>query len=225
MLAQAEGCHQLEHRHLDVARRLAGTLAVEEGGQQGVGEVQARDLVGGDGRRIEGRAVAHLEEAGKAGGGLDDVVVGGLAGVATVAAEADGGGVDDFGIGGAHGIEGEAQLVDGLLAHVVDEGVGGGDQLHERRLAGLGLEVEHDRALVAVAVGKDGGEAGCRLRRQGTHAVALRRLDLDDLGAKIPQDLRGVGAEDDGGEVEDAQAFEQGDHGGPLDDGWQEGVT
>ena len=48
--------------------------------------------------------------------------------------------------------------------------------------------------------------------RHGAHAVALRRLDLDDLGAQVAQDLRGVGAEDDGGEVENAQAFEQGDH-------------
>jgi hypothetical protein len=62
--------------------------------------VQARDLVGDDARGIERRAIAHLEEAGKAAGGLDHIVVGGLAGVAAVTAEADGGGVDDLGIGG-----------------------------------------------------------------------------------------------------------------------------
>ena len=56
---------------------------------------------------------------------------------------------------------------------------------------------------------------GAAMRRHRAHAVALRRLDLDDLGAEVAQDLGGVGAEDDRGQVENAQAFEQGDHAGP----------
>ncbi len=95
VLGQAEGRHQLEHRHLDVARHLAGALAIEQRGQHGVGEMHAGDLVGGDAGRVERRAIAHLEQAGEARGRLDHVVVGGLAGVAAVPAEADGRGVDD----------------------------------------------------------------------------------------------------------------------------------
>ncbi len=91
----------------------------------------------------------------------------------------------------------------------------GRDQLRSAALPPSRLEVEHDGALVAVEVGEDGAEARRRERRHGAHAVALGRLDLDDLGAEVAQDLRAVGAEDDRGQVEDAQAFEQGDHAGP----------
>ena len=62
MLGQAERRHQLEHRHLDVARRLAAALAVEEGRHDGVGEVDARDLVGGNAGGIERGAVAHAQK-------------------------------------------------------------------------------------------------------------------------------------------------------------------
>ena len=95
MLAQAERRHQLEHGHLDVAWRLTGTLAMEKRGQHRVGQVQPRDLVRGDARRIDGRAVAHLEQAGEARCRLDHVVVGRLAGIAPMAAEADRGGIHD----------------------------------------------------------------------------------------------------------------------------------
>ena len=65
---------------------------------------------------------------------------------------------------------------------------------------------------------------GCRQRRHGAHAVALGRLHLDHLGAEIAQDLRAVGAQDDGGQIEDAQAFEQGDHAGAMV-GWNSGMA
>ena len=207
MLAQAEGRHQLEHRHFDVARRLAGTLSIEEPGQHGVGQMQARHFVGGDARRIERRAVTHLEQSGKARGRLDHVVVGGLAGVAAVSAEADGRGVDDAGIGGAHGLVGEAEPVEGLLAHVVHEGVGGGDQLHERRLPASRFRSRTIERLLRLLC-EDDAAAGAR----GAWAdiVALRRLDLDHLGAQVAQDLRRVGPEHDGGQVDNAEALRGG---------------
>src|SRR5262249_21170222 len=44
------------------------------------------------------------------------------------------------------------------------------------------------------------------------HAVPLGGLDFYDLGAEVAEDLSGVGSEDDRREIEDAQAFEEGDH-------------
>src|SRR3546814_13005463 len=55
-------------------------------------------------------AVAHLEQAGESGRGLDHIVVRGLAGVAAMAAVADRSGVDDPGVELPHGLEGEAEL-------------------------------------------------------------------------------------------------------------------
>ena len=216
VLGEAERGHQLEHRHLDIAWHLAGALAIEEGCHDRVGEVDARHLVGGDAGRIERRPVAHLEQAGEARRRLDHVVVGRLAGIAPVPAEADRRRVDDARVGLAHGIEGEAQPVHRLLAHVVHEHVGSRDELSQRRLAGLGLQVEHDGAFVAVEVGEDGREAGRRQRGNGAHAVALRRLDLDHLGAEIAQDLRAIGPQDYSSKIQDAQTFEERDHTGPL---------
>src|SRR5262249_54437465 len=73
-------------------------------------------------------------------------------------------------------------------------------------------EVEDDRALVAVVVGKDGADLANLDRCHRAHAVPLGGLDFYDLGAEVAEDLSGVGSEDDRREIEDAQAFEEGAH-------------
>jgi len=43
---------------------------------------------------------------------------------------------------------------------------------------------------------------------RGAEHVACKRLDLDDVGPEIAEHLRGVRAQHDGSEVEDADAGE-----------------
>ena len=81
-----------------------------------------------------------------------------------------------------------------------------------RRASSLGergvvrvLEVEGDRALVAVDAQVVGRDAVADRRLPGAGVVAARALDLDHLGAEVGQQHRGVGAGQDPGEVGDQQ--------------------
>ena len=49
-----------------------------------------------------------------------------------------------------------------------------------------------------------------RKRPQPARVVAVRRLDLDDLGAEVSQQFRAVRARDPLREIDDADAFEGG---------------
>jgi hypothetical protein len=95
----------------------------------------------------------------------------------------------------------------------MDEGVGRGHQLEQRRLGRRVLEIEAERALVAVHV-EVGRAHARRLRRLAdvAHHVAFRRLDLDHVSALVGQQHGAVGAEDDVGQVDDPDAFERAGH-------------
>ena len=67
------------------------------------------------------------------------------------------------------------------------------------------LEVERDRALVAVDAEVVRRDAVAHRRLPGAGVVAGRRLDLDHLGAEVGEQHRGVGAGQDPGEVGDQQ--------------------
>ena len=69
-------------------------------------------------------------------------------------------------------------------------------------------QVQHDRAFVAVGINEDVTHAWVFHGAGVAHDVALRGLDLDDVGAVITQNLRGVGAQHHTGEVNHAQARE-----------------
>src|SRR5437870_419574 len=74
------------------------------------------------------------------------------------------------------------------------------------------LEIEHDRALVAVGVEKDVPHAGMAERPGVAHHVAAGRLDLDHVGAEVGEDLRRVRAHHHRGEVEHAHAVQRAAH-------------
>jgi len=73
-------------------------------------------------------------------------------------------------------------------------------QQHRRRF-GL-FQIEHKRALVAIEVEEDMAHLGVPGGTGIAHDVALRRLDLDHLGAEIAQDLGRQRPEDDRGQIE-----------------------
>ncbi len=75
-------------------------------------------------------------------------------------------------------------------------------------------EVEDDRALVAIRGMVVGGAAlRIRRRRPASRVVAVRRLDLDDVGAQVAERLRDERAREHPGQVDDAQAVQCGSHG------------
>ena len=81
----------------------------------------------------------------------------------------------------------------------------------QRVLVGGLLQVQHDRALVAVPR----HERGALAVDEGRHVargVASRRLDLDDLGAVVGQQHRAIGAGQVAGQVEDQKMFERAGH-------------
>ena len=68
-------------------------------------------------------------------------------------------------------------------------------------------EIEAERALAAVDPDEIGGVAAVIERRPPVaHLVALGRLDLDDLGAMVAQDLGGVRSAQDPGHVDHRDA-------------------
>jgi hypothetical protein len=91
----------------------------------------------------------------------------------------------------------------------VHQHVGAGDQPAQRLGALGGLQVEHDRALVAVQRQVDRAHAGVLRDAVGAHQVALGPFDLDHVGAKVGQHLRGQRPEHDRGEVEHADAVQR----------------
>ncbi len=69
------------------------------------------------------------------------------------------------------------------------------------------LELEGDAALVPVHRGEDGAHPAVAAERTQVVAAA-GALELDHVGAEVPEQHRAVGTGDDPGEVEDADSFE-----------------
>jgi hypothetical protein len=92
-----------------------------------------------------------------------------------------------------------------------------GEQL-QQHLAALGPgEIERDRALVAVDAGEVGRDAlPVERRAPGARLVALRRLDLDHVGAMVGQHLPAVGTAQHARQVDNFQAVQSARHLVPL---------
>ena len=104
----------------------------------------------------------------------------------------------------------QAPFLHGAGLEVFGQHVGAFEQAQQDLAAGGLADVERDRLLVAV----DADEvAGVRLvaerRAPVAHLVALRRLDLDHLGAVVGQDHRAVGTAEHAGQVDDLDAGER----------------
>jgi hypothetical protein len=175
--------------------------------------VQADDAVA-DRKRHVARLVAarEREQRGDAGDALHQVVVGGFWRVRPRLPVADEGDIDQLRIDGAQIVVAELQAPHRGRADVADDDVGVLAQPQQRVAPFRPLEVEHDRALVTVELQIDGAHPRIAHRLAAAHHVAVRRLDLDHVGAVVGQNLRRVRSHDDGREVDDAQAL-QGQHG------------
>jgi hypothetical protein len=101
----------------------------------------------------------------------------------------------------------ELQALHDARREVLDEHVGGPDQVEQRLVTGLGLEVEHHAALVGVEhhelVRLD------RIVRAEAQWLTAGRLDLDDLGAHLREQQPAVRAEVDLAQFEDPEAVKR----------------
>src|SRR3546814_5316302 len=82
------------------------------------------------------------------------------------------------------------------------------DLLQAGLAAGFGLQVQHDRALVAVQVQVQVAHAGVAHGPHRAHVVAGGGFDLDHVGPQVAQYLRGIGPHDDRAQVQDARTEE-----------------
>ena len=100
---------------------------------------------------------------------------------------------------------------------VVDEEIGVGQQAVEVRAARIGAKVEDDRALVAIdrceIRAAPVGRIAPPRRPPRARLVALRRLDLDDVGAEVGEEHRRERAGQDAARVDHADAVRAGGNG------------
>ena len=214
MLGQPERRQGLQHRHLDHLA-LAGAFAMIERAQHGDAEMKAGRLVGYQARHEARRlAVDPRLQRGRAAHALHQVVEGGLVAVRTLARIAQRIGIDDRGVDLLQLFVAQAQALDRRRPAVVDEEVGGFDQVLQHGAGGGLLEVEAERALVAVGRHVDRPHALVAPHRATRHAqqIAFRRLDLDHVGAHVGQMLRGERPQQHGRQIDHAHALERSRH-------------
>ena len=214
VLGQPERGQGLQHRHLDHLA-LAGAFAVIERAQHGDAEMEPGGLVGDQaGHEARRQAVDPRLQRGGAAHALHQIVEGGLVAVGALAGIAQRVGVDDRGIDLLQIVVAQAQALDRRRPAVVDEEVGRPDQLLQHGAGGRLLEVEAERALVAVGRHVDRPHALVAPHRAARHAqqIAFRRLDLDHVGAHVGHVLGSERAQQHGREIDHAYAFERSRH-------------
>ena len=165
-----------------------------------------------DGRADRGGAAARRAgDADQAGPGLHQDVLAGLQRHRTGRAEAGGRCEDDVGVDRAEFRLAEAELAEDAGAEILHHHVGAGDQPTGDLTAFLALQVDADRALVAVGaeieaadpLAEDVGAGPAPFMR------AIDRLDLDHVGAHVGQILRARRTLQEVAKADDANSVEQ----------------
>src|SRR4029077_11549865 len=95
-----------------------------------------------------------------------------------------------------------------LRPHIVHQNIALPDQSQQHRRRIRLLQVEHERALIAVKVQEHMAHLAVSGGLGIAHDVAARRLDLDYLGAEVAEDLRRERPKYHSGEVEYLDAGE-----------------
>ena len=91
---------------------------------------------------------------------------------------------------------------------ILDQHIGGLDHAVQDRQPFRLLQIERERALAAVGAEKEAALARQARRKLAQH-VALRRFDLDHVGAEIGQQRAAIGAGEIAAQIEDGDAVER----------------
>ena len=201
----------VDQRGVDIGA-LAGLLALHERGENADDRIDAGDDVGdrnADALRLAVRRAGEIHDAAHA---LRHQIVAGARGIGSVLAEAGDRAIDQARIVLAQARLVEPELGEPADLEVLDQHIGARGELFDDAAAFLALEIKLDRALAAIGGMEIGGAemrsaGGLDERRPpaaGVVAGALA-LDLDDVGAKIGQQLPGPGTGKNAGKFQHAQ--------------------
>jgi hypothetical protein len=153
-------------------------------------------------------------DAGEARQRLDQRIVHRLLRERPLLAEAADRDVDDVRRQRPHLGFAEAHPLDHPAAEILDEHIRTRDQPLQSLHPVQGLQVQHDRALVAVVVEERSGEAAPLVGRGARVVAALRVLHLDDICTLVGQQHRRRRPRHHRGQIDDAIAVQRSRHGG-----------
>ena len=181
-------------------------------GEQRIGGSRTDDAVD-RGHRDEARlAGGALQQHRNTRGRLDQVVVGRSPGIASTAAVADHAEIDDGGVAPLDRLIVEPQAGERLRTDVRDERLDRRHQAKQRLACRRLLEVHGDAALAARVVLEAAAHAAMPWHAGVAGRVALRRLDLDHVGAEVGQDPGAPGTHLHRGQIEHTNAGERSAH-------------
>src|SRR5208283_212822 len=167
---------------------LAGLIAMAQRGERTQRTMESRQIVAEVSRAAHRRAVGRAVERHEAGGGLRHRVVAGAIVRRTELAEAADRDIDDIGFDRAAMLVADPPLVEGAGTEILHHDVRARGQFEEQR-ATLGIaQIERQTALVAVDCGVQKADPAALARQKRADPpsdLALDRLDLDDVGAKV----------------------------------------
>ena len=201
MLHQVEARHGFVHRHFHITA-LSPALALVERRQHRMRGHQSAGLVGRNRGQIAGLARLALHEIGQATHALDHVVICRLPGIGAVFAKTVQAHIDEARVLLAQTVRIEPEPGQLLRAHAVHEHIGALQKRMQRGLRLLLLQIQYHAFLAAVGAHEHCRHARLQCRAGVARGVALRRLDLDHLGAVVGQHLAGHGAENHAGKVQ-----------------------
>ena len=213
MLDQVERQHGFEHRYLHLLPATRA-LAAEQGHADGGGEKHAAQFVSHDCGQVAGYARGQMHHIGQSALALNHIIVCRPIAIRSVRAVSRRRGVYQAGIALCKRGVAQAQAFGCPRSHAVNEHVGIPDQTKQCLERGRAFEVQHHAFLVAIHV--EIKDRHLRMpRRPGiAHRVALRRLDLDYVGAHVAQSLGRERPQDVDGQVEHTHSGERADSGG-----------
>ena len=176
----------LEQRDIDVLARAGGGPRVQRR-HRGERAIQGADEVANRHPNLDRVTALCPGDAHEAGASLGHDVHPRLVSQRAVLSPSRGGHVNESWVDNAKLLVVEVEVGHGARAQVLDDDVGGRDQLAKDLLAAIRLEVDRDRPLVAVEAHERGALAIDQRRRHAHLVAAVGVFDLDHLGPEVGQ--------------------------------------
>ena len=182
----------------------ASLIARDHGRQDGIAGHQAHSAVRHCQRHITGFAATGLaHQTGNCGHALNQIIVGGFAGVRPFFAVAIKSCINDAGVHDFESFVINTQSSHGLRANVVDNNIGCLDQLKEGFQAFGVFKIQDQTAFVAVDMQKIGTHARISHRTNASNGIPSGGLDFDHIRPHVRQNLRGKWPHQHTGQVKD----------------------